>query len=137
MWCKAFTNEKHARKLFSFILLANVMVTPIQMLTAFSVRFPNDMAGFKNFAEIMDTEPEIKDMPAAVEVCSLRGDIKYENLTLGCNEGQAVLENIKLSIGAGKNVGFAGTSGGKTTLCSLLPRSYSFSLAILSSSSEK
>lgn len=35
--------------LFSFILLTNVMLMPIQMLTDFSVRFPNGMAGFKNF----------------------------------------------------------------------------------------
>lgn len=112
-------------ELFSFILLANVMVAPIRMLAAFSVRFPNGMAGFKNFVEIMDMEPEIKDVPDAVAVPSLRGDIVYENVTFGYNEGQTVLKNINLSVRAGETVAFVGTSGaGKTTLCSLLPRFY-------------
>lgn len=112
-------------ELFSFILLANVMVTPVQMLTAFSVHFPNGMAGFKNFLEIMDTEPEIKDAANAVEVTSLGGNIRYENITFGYNQGQAVLKNINLSVCTGETVAFVGTSGsGKTTLCSLLPRFY-------------
>lgn len=121
----ALNGEMSSGGLFSFILLANVMVTPIQMLTAFSVRFPNGMAGFKNFAEIMDIEPEIKDAADAVEVCSLCGDIQYEDVTFGYNDRQVVLEKISLSVKAGETVAFVGTSGaGKTTLCSLLPRFY-------------
>jgi ATP-binding cassette subfamily B protein len=112
-------------ELFSFILLGNVMLNPVQMLANFSVRFPKGIVGFKKFAEIMDTEPEIKDAPNAVEVSSLRGDIWYENVTFGYDESRHVLENINLSVKAGETVAFVGTSGvGKTTLCSLLPRFY-------------
>lgn len=112
-------------ELFSFILLANIMVTPIQLLSAFSVRFPNGMAGFQNFVEIVDMEPEIKDGMDSLEVSSLRGDIRYENVAFGYSEGQNILENINLTISAGETVAFVGTSGaGKTTLCSLLPRFY-------------
>lgn len=112
-------------ELFSFILLTNVMLMPIQMLTDFSVRFPNGMAGFKNFLEIMDIEPEIKDAEDAVEVCSLRGDIRYEDVDFGYDNKHVVLEKINLSVKAGETVAFVGTSGaGKTTLCSLLPRFY-------------
>ncbi|SHN58695.1 ABC transporter ATP-binding protein [Desulfitobacterium chlororespirans] len=112
-------------ELFSFILIANVMVMPIRMLAAFSVRFPNGMAGFKNFVEIIDTEPEIKDAPDAVEVSSLRGDIRYEQVSFGYREDSTVLNTIDLSVRAGETVAFVGTSGaGKTTLCSLLLRFY-------------
>lgn len=112
-------------QMFSFILLANVMVMPIQMLAAFSVRFPNGMAGFQNFAEIMDTEPEIRDDADAVEVYSLLGDIDYEDVTFGYDKNRHVLKNVSLSVKAGETVAFVGTSGaGKTTLCSLLPRFY-------------
>ncbi|CDX03938.1 Lipid A export ATP-binding/permease protein MsbA [Desulfitobacterium hafniense] len=112
-------------ELFSFILIANVMVMPIRMLAAFSVRFPNGMAGFKNFVEIIDTEPEIKDAPDAVAVSSLRGDIRYEQVSFGYREDSTVLNTIDLSVRAGETVAFVGTSGaGKTTLCSLLLRFY-------------
>lgn len=112
-------------ELFSFILIANVIVMPIRMLAAFSVRFPNGMAGFKNFVEIIDTEPEIKDAPDAVAVSSLRGDIRYEQVSFGYGEDSTVLNTIDLSVRAGETVAFVGTSGaGKTTLCSLLLRFY-------------
>ena len=112
-------------ELFSFILLANLMVSPVQMLAAFSVRFPNGMAGFQNFAEIMDTEPEIKDAADAVAVSSLRGDIRYEGAAFGYAGDRRILEGINLPVRAGETVAFVGTSGtGKTTLCSLLPRYY-------------
>ena len=112
-------------ELFSFILIANVIVMPIRMLAAFSVRFPNGMAGFKNFVEIIDTEPEIKDAPDAVAVSSLRGDIRYEQVSFGYREDSTVLNTIDLSVRAGETVAFVGTSGaGKTTLCSLLLRFY-------------
>lgn len=111
--------------LFSFILIGNIMLNPVQMLANFSVLFPKGIVGFKNFVEIMDTEPEIKDASDAVEVCFLRGDIEYENVTFGYDENRHVLENINLSVRAGETVAFVGTSGtGKTTLCSLLPRFY-------------
>lgn len=112
-------------ELFSFILLGNVMLNPVQLLANFSVRFPKGIVGFQHFTQMMDTEPEIKDEPNAIEVSFLCGDIEYENVTFGYDENRRVLENISLSIRAGETVAFVGTSGaGKTTLCSLLPRFY-------------
>lgn len=111
--------------LFSFILLSNVMLAPIRMLAAFSVRFPNGLAGFKRFVELMDIEPEIKDAPDATAVTVVRGDICYEDVTFGYDRNQRVLKQINLCIRAGETVAFVGPSGaGKTTLCSLLPRFY-------------
>ena len=98
---------------------------PVQLLANFSVRFPKGIVGFQNFTQMMDTEPEIKDRENAVEVCSLRGDIRYEDITFGYDSNRHVLENVSLSVKAGETVAFVGTSGaGKTTLCSLLPRFY-------------
>lgn len=112
-------------QLFSFILLGNVMLNPVQMLANFSVRFPKGIVGFQNFADLMDIEPEIQDTPSAMEVSSLRGDIRYANVSFGYDENRFVLNNINLRIDAGETVAFVGTSGaGKTTLCSLLPRFY-------------
>ncbi|MGV2787715.1 ATP-binding cassette domain-containing protein, partial [Clostridium perfringens] len=69
--------------------------------------------------------PEIADVPDAVSLSSVRGDIRFEGVTFGYEPSRTILNNIHLTIRAGETVAFVGPSGaGKTTICSLLPRFY-------------
>src|SRR5690606_17613463 len=87
--------------------------------------YPRGMAGFRRYCELMDTEPDVKDAPDAVEVTRLKGDIAFENVTFGYENHAHVLKDINLSIRAGETVALVGPSGaGKSTLCSLIPRFY-------------
>ncbi|MDR1014223.1 MAG: ABC transporter ATP-binding protein/permease [Coriobacteriales bacterium] len=118
-------NSMTGGDLFSFILLANIMVMPIQMLASFSVRFPKGMAGFRNFATLMDTRPEIQDAPDAKDRCFPNGEIRYEDVSFSYESNRPILRRISLCMPAGKTTAIVGMSGvGKTTLCSLIPRFY-------------
>jgi ATP-binding cassette subfamily B protein len=109
----------------TFVLLTNIFFKPIEKINAVIESYPKGIAGFKRYAELMDTEPDVADTPGAIEVDCLRGDIRYENVTFGYEGASKVLQGIHLSIRAGETVAFVGPSGaGKTTLCSLLPRFY-------------
>ncbi|MCR2804186.1 ABC transporter ATP-binding protein [Paenibacillus soyae] len=109
----------------TFVLLTNIFFKPIEKINAVIESYPKGIAGFKRYAELMDTEPDVADTPGAIEVDRLRGDIRYENVTFGYEGAAKVLQGINLSIRAGETVAFVGPSGaGKTTLCSLLPRFY-------------
>ena len=56
------------------------------------------------------------------------GVIDFNNVSFSYNEGGNVLENINLHINSGENIALVGPSGGgKTTLCSLIPRFYDVS----------
>ncbi len=108
-----------------FLLLANVFIGPIEKINAVIESYPKGFAGFKRYAELMDTEPEVADRPNAVTVGNLRGDIVFRDVSFGYENEAKVLERINLSIGQGETIAFVGPSGaGKTTLCSLLPRFY-------------
>ncbi|MCK0473487.1 ABC transporter ATP-binding protein [Halalkalibacter sp. APA_J-10(15)] len=108
----------------AFILLANILLGPIQKINAVIESYPKGIAGFKRYTEILDTEPDIEDAPNAKDV-TLQGDISFNNVTFGYEGLTPVLANIDLSIKKGETVAFVGPSGaGKTTLCSLLPRFY-------------
>ncbi len=117
--------ELTSGQMFSFILLINVIIRPIQMISTLVERIPKGIAGFKNFVEIMDIHPDIVDAPDAVDAPHLQGNIRYNNVSFAYEEECPVLENVDLFIPSGETVAFVGPSGGgKTTLCSLLPRFY-------------
>jgi ATP-binding cassette subfamily B protein len=112
----------------SFILLTNILFRPIEKINAVIDTYPKGIAGFRRFTEIMDTEPDIADDPAAVAVDQLSGDIAYHRVTFSYDDRQPVLQEINLTIQRGETIAFVGPSGaGKTTLCSLLPRFYEIS----------
>ncbi len=109
----------------TFLLLVGVFFRPVEKINAVLEIYPKGIAGFKRYAELLDTEPDIADEPDALPVSGLRGDIRYENVTFGYGPRKHVLSGINLDIRAGETVAFVGPSGaGKTTISSLLPRFY-------------
>jgi ATP-binding cassette subfamily B protein len=108
-----------------FLLLVGVFFRPIEKINAVIESYPKGMAGFRRYLELLDTAPDIVDLPDAITVGRLRGDITYENVSFGYRADRPVLAAIDLKIRAGETVAFVGPSGaGKTTICSLLPRFY-------------
>jgi ATP-binding cassette subfamily B protein len=111
------------------LIACNLFVTaflqPIRRLQNFVEQYTTGMAGFARFVEIMRIEPDIRDRPGAVVLESVRGDIRYRDVTFAYNHEVMVLEHINLKIPAGTTLALVGPSGGgKTTLCHLLPRFY-------------
>lgn len=108
-----------------FLLLVNVFFRPIDKINSVIETYPKGIAGFRRYAALLDTEPDIADRPGAIDAPTLQGDISYRDVTFGYSGERAVLKNINLDIAKGQTIAFVGPSGaGKTTLCSLLPRFY-------------
>lgn len=112
-------------ELVSFVLYVNVLIKPVDKITALLELYPKGMAGFKRFLELVEQDPEIQDSPNALTVQHLKGDITFEKVGFRYDEHKPVLNDISLSIKAGETIAFVGPSGaGKTTICSLIPRFY-------------
>ncbi|WP_282140008.1 ABC transporter ATP-binding protein [Cytobacillus oceanisediminis] len=121
----SFNGQLSYGELVGFVLYVNVLLKPIDKISALMELYPKGMAGFKRFLEIIDTEPEIEDAKDAIEVESLRGDIRFQDVAFSYDKHKSVLQGIDLQIKAGETVAFVGPSGaGKTTICSLIPRFY-------------
>ena len=119
------TKSLNASDLAVYALYIGIFINPIEVLINFTEQFQKGLAGFKRFAEVMDTEPDIRDKPNAVDIGSVKGDIEYKNVSFRYEDDENVLDNINISIQSGKTIALVGPSGGgKTTLCSLLPRFY-------------
>lgn len=112
--------------LVTFLLYINNFTEPVKKLINFTEQFQNGYSGYERFLEIMDVEPDIVDAPDAVAVDQVKGDITFDNVSFKYEEKQdTVLSHIDLRVHAGDYVAIVGSSGGgKTTLCSLIPRFY-------------
>ena len=110
----------------AFLLYINVFTEPVRTLLDFTEQFQNGYSGFERFAEIMAVEPDIVDSPEAKPLTNVKGDIVFEDVSFKYNDtAHRVLRHINLDVKAGSYVALVGSSGGgKTTLCSLIPRFY-------------
>ncbi len=110
----------------AFLLYISMFLDPIKKLINIFEQLQNGMTGFARFREIMDQEPE-KDCNDPEELGEVRGEIRFDNVSFSYREGEEkpVIENLSLTIAAGRTVALVGPSGGgKTTLCNLIPRFY-------------
>lgn len=114
--------------LATYALYINIFVAPIEVLVEFTEMFQKGFSGFRRFLEVVETEPEIIDAPDAKDLENVHGVIDYKDVSFSYNDEERVLEHIDIHIEAGKSVALVGPSGGgKTTICSLLPRFYDVS----------
>ena len=112
-------------ELVSFVLFINVLIKPVDKISALLELYPKGMAGFRRFLDLIEQDPEIVDRENAKTVDYLNGDIWFNDVDFGYDEHKKVLSGINLKVKAGETVAFVGPSGaGKTTICSLIPRFY-------------
>jgi ATP-binding cassette subfamily B protein len=108
-----------------YALYISIFINPVNVLVEFTEQLQKGLAGFERFSEVMDTMPEIVDDPNAGELKDVKGIIDFKNVSFSYENEETVLSNINLHVDAGKSVAIVGPSGGgKTTLCSLIPRFY-------------
>lgn len=114
-----------APELAAFALYVNVFIAPVDILLEFYDSFMKGYSGFCRFEEVMRTHPTIVEKPDARTLQNPKGEISFDHVSFGYEDGQSVLSDVSFTIPAGKNYALAGPSGsGKTTICSLIPRFY-------------
>ena len=108
-----------------YALYIGIFISPIQILVEFTEMLQKGISGFKRFLSVVETAPEIVDAPDAKDLSDVKGSIAYNDVSFRYNDEEPVLSHVSFQIPAGKSVALVGPSGGgKTTICSLLPRFY-------------
>ena len=121
-------NALDPAELAIYALYIGIFLQPVEMLIHFTEQFNRGWSGFRRFAEVLNTMPEITDRKNAVEITAPRGEVRYEKVCFGYVPQLEILHGIDFTIAPGETVALVGPSGGgKSTICSLLPRFYEVS----------
>ena len=110
----------------AYLMFVSTLLTSIRRIVEFAEQFQQGMSGIERFQEIMDTEPDIKDSKDATDLENVKGDVSFRDVSFRYeSENRDVLTHLNLEVKAGESIALVGPSGGgKTTLCSLIPRFY-------------
>jgi len=111
--------------LLTFQGFIGVLMFPLVMLGQIFMMYVQADAALTRVRDVLDSTPDVKDLPDAFTVKSIKGEVEFENVSFGYTTEHRVLKNISFKIPAGKKLAILGTTGsGKSTIINLLPRFY-------------
>ena len=118
----------------AFISYLGLITWPMMAIGWVTNLIQRGKASLDRISKIMQTRPEIEDIPEAVTIKHVKGSVVFENVTFsygpGLHESGAltVLHGIDIKVDQGKILGIVGPPGsGKSTLLSLIPRVFDVS----------
>ncbi len=111
--------------LVAFFLYLNRLFQPIQLLVQQYNTYQQGQASVNKLRDLVDTEPEVREAPDAVELPPIEGEIVFDHLSFGYLPDRLVIEDVDLRVAPGETVAFVGPTGaGKSTLAKLVTRFY-------------
>ncbi|MDR2656940.1 MAG: ABC transporter ATP-binding protein/permease [Oscillospiraceae bacterium] len=115
-----------AADLIAYLLYVTTLLASVRRIVEFTEQFQRGITGVERFCQLLDAPVEIQDKVGAEEYVDVKGAVTFDNVSFKYKgESKDVLTHINLEVKPGENVALVGPSGGgKTTLCSLIPRFY-------------
>ncbi|MXX56979.1 MAG: ABC transporter ATP-binding protein [Gemmatimonadetes bacterium] len=109
----------------SFLLYMTMYVQPIEVIGQMARVMNRATSSAHRVFEVLDTEPEVRDVARPRRLERMRGAVAFESVTFGYDGVKQVLKWISFSVAQGEMIGLVGPSGGgKTTVTNLIARFY-------------
>jgi len=110
---------------FAFLRYVSRFFMPIRDLSQVYNVWQAATISIDRIFELLDTEPNVKDSPEAIELPQVSGRVQFENVTFGYKPDQPILHNVNITVGPGQTVALVGPTGaGKSSIINLLSRFY-------------
>jgi subfamily B ATP-binding cassette protein MsbA len=113
--------------LLVFLFAMHRAAMNFKAVASLSNMFKGGQAAAERLFEMLDTQPEVKDAPDAIDLRQreVKGHLQFERVRFAYNDGPEVLHELSFEVRPGEVVALAGLSGsGKSTIAALVPRLY-------------
>lgn len=108
-----------------FVQYSRKFAGPINEFSNIMHEFQSAFSAAERVFRILDEQPEPADLPDAVSLDNVRGEIELDNVIFGYTPDKTVLKNVNVTAKKGQMVAIVGPTGaGKTTIINLLMRFY-------------
>lgn len=110
-------------EIVTFVAFAGIIIARLDQIVAFANKLAGDAPRLREFFEVLDTAPDIKDRPDAIDPGRCVGLVEFHGVCFSYAAQHPALSNLSFAIQPGKTLALVGASGaGKSTALSLLYR---------------
>ncbi len=114
-----------AGTLIAFVGYVSLFWTPVLNICNYYNQLVNTAAYLERIYEVLDTPVTVENLPGAVDMPEIRGDVQFKNVDFSYEEGIKILDDMTFAVKAGETTAIVGPTGaGKTTIINLLTRFY-------------
>jgi ATP-binding cassette, subfamily B, beta-glucan exporter len=112
-------------EIVTFVGIAGLFVGKLELTMAFTNRLLLDAPRLKDFMEVLDAAPSVRDRPGAIDIGHVRGEVEFDDVSLSYDGKRAAVADLSFKVAPGETVAVVGATGaGKSTALSLLHRSF-------------
>ena len=109
----------------TFYIYSRRFAAPLRQLGDLYNQVQSAMAGAERVFEVIDQQPELTDVPGAVILDDVAGEVVFDGVGFGYVADVPVLDDVSLVARPGERIAMVGPTGaGKTTIINLLTRFY-------------
>lgn len=114
-----------AADLVAFVLYLGLFQGPVSTLGRLNEDFQTAMASIERIDEVLNIHSNVQELPNALEVDALKGEVKFEHVDFAYVEDSDVLRDVNFDLKPGKMIAIVGPTGaGKSTIANLMMRFY-------------
>jgi len=112
-------------EIITFTSLAGMLVTRLEQAVTFANRLFQDAPRLREFFEVADTLPEVRDRPDAIDPGRVRGLIEFSDVSFSYDGKRPAVSDLKFTALPGETIALVGATGaGKSTALALLHRAF-------------
>jgi glucan exporter ATP-binding protein len=112
-------------EIVTFMVFAGMVISRLEQAVGFVNRMALDAPQLRDFFEVLDTVPSMRDRPDAVEPDRLAGSVEFEDVTFNYDGRHPAVANLNFTARPSEMVALVGATGaGKSTALALLHRAF-------------